>query len=218
MADYVLVHGGNLSTDTWNKLAKRNDYPPGGHLGGKIWDKPVLALKAKHHQVFAPTLLDEKKSNLSDHIGQTCTLINEHQLKNVILVGASYGGMVITGVADKMPDKIGLLVYLDAAYPNPGQSLFDILSLAKYEPKVVLEGFPKAYTEKLFFDPNNIKSLSKIYIQCTESSFLSVSKLVKQKISKESNWQFYELPTSHVPQATMPDKLIDLMLSFGVSS
>lgn len=218
MADYVLVHGGNLSTDTWNKLAKRNDYPSGGHLGGKIWDKTVLALKAKHHQVFAPTLSDEKKFNLSDHINQICMLINENNLKEVILVGASYGGMVITGVADKMPDKIDLLVYLDAAYPDPGQSLFDILSFAKYEPKVVLEGFPKAYTEKLFFDPKNIKSLSKIYIQCTESSFLSVSKLVKQKISKEKNWQFYELPTSHVPQATMPDKLIDLMLSFGVSS
>jgi pimeloyl-ACP methyl ester carboxylesterase len=218
MAVYILVPGGNLSTDTWNKLAKRNDYPPGGFLGAKVWDSTVSALKAKHHQVFAPTLLDERKFNLSDHINQICTLINENNLKEFILVGASYGGMVITGVADKMPDKIGLLVYLDAAYPNPGQSLFDILSFAKYEPKVVLEGFPKAYTEKLFFDPNNIKSLSKIYIQCTESSFLSVSKLVKQKISKEKNWQFYDLPTSHVPQATMPDKLIDLMLSFGVTS
>lgn len=218
MADYVLVHGGNMPTDAWNQLTKTNDYPPGGLLGGKIWDKASLALKAKGHRVFAPTLLDEHNFSLTDHIEQISTIIIEHKLKNVIFVGASYGGMVITGVADKLRDKIGLLVYLDAAYPNPGQSLFDVLTFANYEPKVVLEGFPKAYTEKLYFDPKKIKSLSKIYIQCTESSFLSVTKLVKQKIFKEKNWQIFELPTSHIPQATMPDKLIELLLSFGLSS
>ena len=113
MRDYVLVHGGNLSTDTWNNLTKRNDYPPGEHLGGKIWNQTATALEKKSHKVFAPTLLDEHNYNLSNHIEQICELIAEHKLKNIILVGASYGGMVITGVANKIPDKISLLVYLD---------------------------------------------------------------------------------------------------------
>ena len=215
--NYVLVHGGNLSTDTWNNLTKRNDYPPGGHMGGKIWDKTVAALKENSHQVFAPTLLDEHNFNLSDHIDQICELIAKHKLKNIILVGASYGGMVITGVANKIPNKISLLVYLDATLPDSGQSLFDILTDAKYDPKIVLEGCPKAYTEKIYYDPKKIEPLSKIYIQCTESSFLSVTKLVKQKISSKKNWQFFEFSTSHIPQATMPDKLIELLLSFGMS-
>ena len=88
MADYVLVHGGNMPTDAWNKLVKREEYPPGNYMGGKIWDKTVLALKSKNHRVFAPTLLDAEKYNLSDHINQICDLIKEHELKNVILVGA----------------------------------------------------------------------------------------------------------------------------------
>jgi pimeloyl-ACP methyl ester carboxylesterase len=215
MSDYVLIHGGNLSADAWNKLAKRNDYPSGEHLGGKIWSKTATSLKKNSHQVFAPTLLDENHYNLSDHVDQICELITEHNLKDVILVGASYGGMVITGVAEKIPDKIGLLVYLDAAFPDSGQSLFDILTAAKYDPNIVLKGFPKAYIEKLYYDPQKIKSLSKIYIQCTKSSFISVTKLVKQKISTEKTWKLFELPTSHVPQATMSDKLIELLLSFG---
>ena len=45
MSDYVLVHGGNLSTDTWNNLSKRKDYPPGEHLGGKIWNQTVTELR-----------------------------------------------------------------------------------------------------------------------------------------------------------------------------
>lgn len=212
MADYVLVHGGNLSTDTWNQLAKRNDYPPGEHLGGKIWDKTASFLRAKRHRVFAPTLLNEHTFSLSDHIEQIVQLIIEHRLEKVILVGASYGGMVITGAADRIPDTIGCLIYVDAVFPDPGQSLYDVLFLTKYDPKTVLEGLPKAYTEKINYDPKKIQPMSKIYIQCTESSFLSVSNLVRQKISSRENWRFFELPTSHVPQATMPDPFNDLLL------
>jgi hypothetical protein len=53
--------------------------------------------------------------------------------------------MIITGIANKIPDKIKRLVYLDAAFPKIGQSLFDILIEAYYDPEIVLEGAPKAY-------------------------------------------------------------------------
>lgn len=215
MADYLLVHGGNMTTDTWNKLVKKEEYTSGEYMGGKIWDKTILKLQSKNHRVFAPTLLDAEKYGLSDHINQVCGLIFEHQLKNVILVGSSYGGMIITGVADKMADKIGLLVYLDAALPDPGQSLFDLLTEAKYEPKPVFETFPKAYTEKIHFDHQKIEELPKVYVQCRESSFVSVTNMGKQKVSKGKNWKFFELPTSHIPMATMPQKLIELLLDFG---
>ena len=141
---YILVHGGNMSTDAWNTLTKSNVYPPGGKLGGKVWDSISPALTAQNHRVFAPTLKGEHQTNLTGHIEQISTLITENELKDVILVGHSYGGMIITGVAAKMPDRIGRLVYVDAALPDPGQSLFDIivsggrdpLSFAGLEPAV----------------------------------------------------------------------------------
>ena len=216
MANYVLVHGGNMSADTWNKLANRNDFPAGTYLGGKIWDNIIPSLKAQNHHVFSLTLKDASNYNLSVHVEQVCTLITKHDLKDIILVGHSYGGMIITGVADKMADRIRRLVYLDAALPEPGQSLSDILALAGLDPIAVVEGSHKAYVEKIQFDPQKIKSLSKTYILCTESEFACVTNLAKQKIAADSTeWSYIELPTSHVPMASMPDQFTQLLLEVG---
>jgi len=54
------------------------------------------------------------------------SLLFYEDLRDVILVGHSYGGMVITGVADRAADRVGQLVYLDAANPVNGQSLGDV--------------------------------------------------------------------------------------------
>lgn len=63
--------------------------------------------------------------DLSMHIDDVVNLLFYEDIRNAILVGHSYGGMVITGVADRAPDRVGHRVYLDAAYPNEGQSLHD---------------------------------------------------------------------------------------------
>ena len=123
MATYVLVHGGNMSTKTWNKLTiGKPVYTKVGQLGGKMWDGTVSVLMAHNHRIFAPTLKDEYTCNLTDHIEQICELMVENDLRDVILVGHSYGGVIITGVAARMPERIRRLVYLDAALPDPGQS------------------------------------------------------------------------------------------------
>jgi pimeloyl-ACP methyl ester carboxylesterase len=162
---FVFVHGGNMSTDTWNKLARRDDYPPGGKLGGKVWNTVIPALKANNYRFFAPTLIDEYETNLTGHIDQICNIIIENDLKNVILVAHSYGGMIITGVADKIPDRISKMVYVDAALPDPGQSLFDIFSSGGKDPLsfVGLEPAPP-YVEKLHFDARIIQKILKTYI------------------------------------------------------
>ena len=118
MADYVLVHGGNMTTGTWNKLTRGPPvHTPDGTMGGRIWDLVVGALRAHDHRVFAPTLMDKHHCTLTDHIEQICGLIARHDLREVILAGHSYGGMVITGVAAMMPDRVRRLVYVDAAVP-----------------------------------------------------------------------------------------------------
>jgi pimeloyl-ACP methyl ester carboxylesterase len=216
MANYVLVQGGNMSTDTWNKLAGRDDYPPGGHLGGAYWDGTVAALTAHNHRVFAPTLKDENVCDLTGHIDQICTLITENDLEDAILVGHSYGGMIITGVADRMADRIRRLVYLDAALPEPGESLFDIINLGLSTSSVSQPVLPEpalAYVEKLQFDPAKIRSLPKTYIRCTKSEFIVATSLAKHRIDTEGEgWTYIEFPSSHVPMADLPDKFYQLML------
>ncbi|MBM3249318.1 MAG: alpha/beta hydrolase [Candidatus Omnitrophica bacterium] len=217
MANYVLVHGGNMFVETWNKLTKVAPVQtPDGRMGGKIWDTMVVALKAQNHVVFAPTLNDEHTSNLTEHIEQICALITENNLKDIILAGHSYGGMVITGVAAKMADRIKRLVYVDAALPDPGQSLFDIIVSSGHDPMSFVGLEPAMpYVEKLQFDANVLKTLAKTYIRCKESDFACVTEIVKKKITAAGGWSYFELSTGHVPMATMPQELAQILLETG---
>jgi pimeloyl-ACP methyl ester carboxylesterase len=84
--------------------------------------------------VFAPSLtglgdqtyLLSPSVNLDTHIDDIVRLLHDEDLADVILVGHSYGGMVITGAADRAADRVSRLVYLDAANPKDGQSLVDV--------------------------------------------------------------------------------------------
>jgi pimeloyl-ACP methyl ester carboxylesterase len=218
MSIYVLVHGGNMSAKTWNKLAERNDYPPDGYLAGKVWNSIIPALEAHGHRVFAPDLMDEHGSSLTGHIEQICTLINENDLGDVILTGHSYGGMIITGVAAIMEERIRHLVYIDAALPDPGQALFDILASAGIDPVSVPGLEPAAaFVEKLQFDSRKIALLPKTYIFCTESEFAPAANVARRKIAADGKgWICFELPSSHVPMASMPERLSQLLLQIEV--
>ena len=86
------------------------------------------------HEVYAPTLtglgerahLLDAEVDLHRHIEDVAAVLHYEDLRDVILVGHSYGGMVITGVADRVADRVGRLVFLDAATPVNGQSLLDV--------------------------------------------------------------------------------------------
>ncbi len=203
-----------MSTDTWNKIARSDDYPLGGHLGGKVWDSIIPALNEEKNRVFAPTLKDEHHTNLTGHIEEIYSLINDNDLDKGILVGHSYGGMIITGVASKMPSKIKHLVYVDAALPDPGQSLFDVILSGGKDP-LSFAGLEDAapYVEKLHFDKLRIKNLPKTYILCTQSDFAEVSHVARDKIrTNPEGWNYIELQSSHVPMASMPGKLSKILL------
>ena len=91
-------------------------------------------LRAAGHDVSTPTMtgLGERSHlvrpgiDLDTHIDDIVAVLHYEDVRDVILVGHSYGGMVITGVADRATDRIGRLVYLDAATPANGQSLVDV--------------------------------------------------------------------------------------------
>lgn len=214
---FVFVHGGNMSTDTWNKLANSDDYPHGGKLGGKIWNTLISALKANNYNFYMPTLIDEYETNLTGHINQICDIIIENDLKDVILVGHSYGGMIITGVAAKIPEKIKQMIYVDAAVPKSGQSLFDLFKEGDLDPLsfVGLEPAP-AYVEKLHFDVQNVEKIPKTYILCTKSEFAVVTNVSRKRIDESSQeWTYVELQASHVPMADMPEELSKILLEIA---
>jgi pimeloyl-ACP methyl ester carboxylesterase len=219
MSTYLLIQGGNMSTNTWNKLSGQNIHTEDGQMGSSYWDGTIKALESAGHQAYAPKLFDELEHDLTDHINQICDFIYKKDLFDIILVGHSYGGFVITGVADKLPERISKLVYLDSALPEPGQSLIDILDMVyskdEYETAIPQPNPP--YIEPIKYDPQKIKRINKVYILCTQSEFIAISNIFKEKISKSRNeWTNYEIESSHVPMADQPEELITLLLQIGL--
>lgn len=114
MTTFVLVHG------AWH--------------GGWCWVRVAERLRAAGHAVFAPTLTGVADRahmlaptvSLQTHIRDIAGLLAWEELRGVVLVGHSYGGMVITGAADRVADRVSTLVYVDALVPKHGQSAFDL--------------------------------------------------------------------------------------------
>lgn len=106
MTTFVLVHGG------WH--------------GGWCWDKVATILRREGHSVFAPSLTGlAERSHLIDtvtgpetHVEDISNLIRFHDLRDITLVGHSYGGIIITGVASQLTECINRLVYIDAFVPT----------------------------------------------------------------------------------------------------
>ena len=112
MATYVLVHG------AWHT--------------GKELELTAAPIRAAGHQVHTPTIAgnrpgDLKTVGLNEAIKSIADYLAQHNLKDIVLVGHSYGGMVITGVADRAGDRIRRLVYWNAFVPNNGESLNDLV-------------------------------------------------------------------------------------------
>jgi pimeloyl-ACP methyl ester carboxylesterase len=107
----------------------------GAFHGGWCYSRVAAKLREQRHDVYTPTLsglgerahLAGQTINLSTHIQDIVAVIQSHNLNDVILCGHSYGGMVITGVAGQVGERIRTLFYLDACVPENEQSLFDII-------------------------------------------------------------------------------------------
>ena len=111
MANYVLIHG------AW-------------HTGAEL-GRVAFLIRSMGHDVHAPTIKgnrpgDSKATGLAEAVGSIIEYLEEIDAKDIILVGHSYGGMVITGVADRIPHRIRRLVYWNAFVPNDGESLLDM--------------------------------------------------------------------------------------------
>ena len=118
---------------------------PGGWRGGWTFAEFVARLKRAGHEAYAPTLsgLDVVPDpaggniNLDTHIADVIELLTVEDLSEVILCSHSYGGMVAAGVADRAPERIAALAYLDAFVPADGQSWWDLAG--EYFRRLIIE-------------------------------------------------------------------------------
>lgn len=118
MTNFVLVHG------AWS--------------GAWCYRETAAALRQRGHSVFIPTLTGlgerahqaDQAITLETHIRDVIGCIQAEELDDVVLLGHAYGGMVITGVADRIAARIKVLVYLDAFVPQDGQSMISLLDEA----------------------------------------------------------------------------------------
>jgi pimeloyl-ACP methyl ester carboxylesterase len=225
MATYVLVHGG------WD--------------GGWFWRPVARLLQAEVHEVFTATLtgsgerahLASPQVNLDTHILDVVNLLVYEDLRNVFLVGYSYSGMVVTGVAERVPERIHRLVYLDAFVPRDGESMITISGpevAAIFEERARTQGdgwrvpystpgadrrtdvMLAAITQPLAVRNPDAARLPRTYILCTQKQgaiFAGIDASGAQ--ARGAGWDYHELPTGHVPMQTMPQELARLLASLA---
>ena len=114
MAMFVIVHGALGGAWSWNRFVA----PPLRKAGHDVRTVTLTGLGERVH-------LASPEIDLDTHIQDVVNVLFYEDLNEVVLVGHSYGGMVITGVADRVPDRLSQLVYLDAAVPADAQGLSD---------------------------------------------------------------------------------------------
>jgi pimeloyl-ACP methyl ester carboxylesterase len=225
MATFLVVHG------AWS--------------GGWAWQKMRPRLQRRGHAIFTPTCtgLGERAHlggpdvDLEAHVRDIGAVLDAEGLRDVILVGHSYGGMVATVVADRMPQRIARLVYLDAFVPENGQALRDLIpanapraagdeadwrappnpmppdtseeDLAWALPRRI--GQPrKTFTQAARLG-GAVQRLRRSYIYCSRAGPGDTFRRFAERARGEAGWDCHELDASHNPHITMPDELAALL-------
>ncbi len=224
MATFVVAHG------AWS--------------AGWVWKKMRPLLRAQGHEIFTPTYtglgervhLANADIDLETHITDILGVLNCEDLRDVVLIGHSYGGMVATGVADRAADRIARLVYLDAFVPRNGQSLFDLgrpaagralepdgWRIAPNPPPpdtpasdvawIMPRRFPhplKCMQQKLKLT-GAVEKLPRTYIYCTRPAPGDGFRQFAKRAQTEPGWQYLEIDASHNPHVTNPGTLARLL-------
>jgi pimeloyl-ACP methyl ester carboxylesterase len=200
------------------------------------------------HELLTPTYtglgervhLASPEVGLDTHIEDIVNVLVFEDLREVTLVGHSYGGMVATGVGDRARERIAEIVYLDAFVPRNGQSLFDLVGADAVEamrrrardfdgwrvpPNPLPTDTPEpdvAWAAERRV-PQPIKafetrltlsaepSLPRSYIYCSRVPPGDPFAQFAARARSESGWRCFELDASHNPHLTMPDTLANLL-------
>jgi pimeloyl-ACP methyl ester carboxylesterase len=230
---FVLVHG------AWH--------------GGWCWRRVADLLEAKGHKVFAPTLtgLGERSHlmrhgiNVSTHVTDVVNVLKWEGLSDVVLCGHSYGGLVVSGVAEKSSSAIGSIVFLDAFVPENGDSMAALTSQAVRDNlKIAAErgdlGVPARSAAAFLV---NAKDQAWVDAMCvpqpigtmTEAMTLTGAReriarksyiraaaypnpgfdLAYARVKADKSWRTYEVPCGHDVMVDMPERLAEILIEVG---
>lgn len=226
-----------------NRQPRTYVFVPGAWDGGWDYHKVDSILRAKGDIVYRPTLtglgervhLANSTVNLSTHIADIVNVIRFENLHNIILVGHSYGGMVISGVAEQMPERISRLIYLDAMVPNDGESvqslcgsMWDKMMAPNIKDSLMFNPFGptkpsyptdvpqplKTFTEPLKISNPLVKKIPTAFILMTQNgkSNGDTDKIGLDR-AKARNWKIYTLEGGHYAMREQPENLVDKLES-----
>ena len=208
--------------------------------GGWDWKLVDRILTAAGHTVYRPTLtglgervhLASADINLTTHITDIVNVILFEDLHDVVLAGHSYGGMVITGVMDRIPGRISRVMFLDAAVPDDGKSAIDMFGALPSEHKVV-DGqiqfswlkadapAPRDVSQsyQTFTEPVSYKNPAAKKLPATYVAFVPAGENAKKREETDRSWQrakargwtIRTLESDHVAEPSHPKELAALL-------
>ena len=220
MSTFLLVHG------AWHS--------------GRCWDRVVPRLEAAGHRVLAPSLtgygdqahLLSPEVGLGTHIDDVVRLLEDED--DVVLVGHSYAGMVISGAANRVPERIARLVFLDAMVPEDGETAADVIPVTKQLIDSAVDGWRvppmglfgvtdpddvawlrsmlsdqsvRCLTEPVRLDNPAAKAIPRTHIHCVGGE---PSGITRRPVP--AGEPVRELPTGHDCMITLPAELTELLL------
>ncbi|HMT44652.1 MAG TPA: alpha/beta fold hydrolase [Chakrabartia sp.] len=219
MATYLLVHGAWGGGNGWSGIARRLRL-----VGHDVHIASLTGLGDKAH-LISPGI------TLSTHIDDVTGLIDHQNLTDIILVGHSYGGMVVSGAAAARTDKIKALVYVDAFLPRDGEALWDIaddaarthyIDAQRDQPGLIapFPGSPPHLTrhplltllEPVHYGAPDLALRRRTYIYATKGAPTIFTKFY-ERVKAESGWRVHAINTGHGVMADDPDGLTTLLLA-----
>jgi pimeloyl-ACP methyl ester carboxylesterase len=226
----------------------------GAWSAGWAWKKMHPLMRAAGHELITPTYtglgerdhLANPAIDLDVHIQDMLGVIKYEQLRDFILVGHSYGGMVATGVADRVAERIRKVVYLDAFVPTDGQALIDLVPPAAAERmragakanegwRVPANPIPPDTSAadvqwiqalrlpqpiKTFETPLRLRNgdmkIPRTYIYCKRAAPDDTFRQFAARAQRQG-WGYHEIDASHSPHVTAPESLTQLLHSIAAS-
>lgn len=233
MTTYVLVHGAWGGAQTWRSVRPR------------LW--------AAGHDVFTPSLtgigerahLASPQIGLTTHVDDVVATVHYEGLDDIVLLGFSYGGMVVTGAVDHIADRIRELVYLDAFLPRDGESVASITgrfdTTTPIDGEWAIDGMPRDYEDdaeaefhlprrtpqpiRTFTEPVRIgrpveeHAFGRTYVKALgdprSPSGPDAFHDAADRVRDDPRWRYRESTSNHMIPQNRPAELTDLLLELA---
>jgi len=236
MTTYVLVHGAWAGAHCFRDVRK-----PLQALGHDVFTPALTGIGARVH-------LASPQINLNTHIQDVVNLVLYEDLRDFVLLGFSYGGMVVTGALESIADRVRHLVYVDAFVPQNGQSVTDLVPSRQGETGLGASGFlpPAARTfedaaQAAFHTPRRVPQplatfntpvrlsqslesypIGLTYVRATEDDHSQGSDQAFAKAAAHAEqsprWQYHAVDTNHLIPINRPQTLVDILAAVGAAA